>query len=418
MPLNVLNVGPESARTARRLSSSQTDNISGESALRRFDGCRRGFTLIELLVVIAIIAVLIALLLPAVQAAREAARRVSCVNNLKQIGLAMHNYHQINDVFPPGGFPAYTPTANTGNNASPSAHARLLPFLEQQPLYNALNWSLPVINDPQPPGTGYAPYANTTVTITRLTAFICPSDNPPNWNLSSASQPLPNYRAPGNSYFASIGSSLEFASRQTSGPPNGPFSYVGEIGRTAGSGTSWMERATRLALANGGSATVIRAHIDPFRYYLHRNLAQRHRPEQRNPVDAQSDLGCELPGVGPELRGGLRDRPDEPHKCTGRGLDLRHRRRDLRQHSTAAQSDKPLTAIHRPWEQYPAKSRHVGTRKLSPGRCQRGISRWLGSVLEGQHQPANTMGLGLDRTGRGSLLRFVLNRPARRSAAS
>jgi prepilin-type N-terminal cleavage/methylation domain-containing protein/prepilin-type processing-associated H-X9-DG protein len=234
MPLNDLNVGPEAAPATPRLASSQTSNISGESALRHFTVCRRGFTLIELLVVIAIIAVLIALLLPAVQAAREAARRVSCVNNLKQIGLALHNYHQINDVFPPGGFPAYTPTANTGNNSSPSAHARLLPFLEQQPLFDALNWSLPVINDPSPPGTGYAPYANTTVTITRLNAFLCPSDMTPNWNLSSASQPLPNYRAPGNSYFASIGSSLEFASRQTGGPPNGPFSYVGEIGRICG----------------------------------------------------------------------------------------------------------------------------------------------------------------------------------------
>jgi prepilin-type N-terminal cleavage/methylation domain-containing protein len=72
--------------------------------------CRRGgFTLIELLVVIAIIAVLIALLLPAVQAAREAARRAQCVNNLKQIGLAMHNYHSTNDSFPPGGLPQWNP---------------------------------------------------------------------------------------------------------------------------------------------------------------------------------------------------------------------------------------------------------------------------------------------------------------------
>ncbi len=194
---------------------------------------RGGFTLIELLVVIAIIAVLIALLLPAVQAAREAARRMQCVNNLKQIGLAIHNYHETNDVFPPGGFPAYNPTQNNGNNASPSAHARLLPYIEQQPLYNALNWSLTVINDVAP-GNGYGPYANLTVTITRINTFLCPSDTPPNWNLTSASAPLPNYRAPGNNYFASVGSSLEFASRQTSGPPNGPFSYVGEIGRTVG----------------------------------------------------------------------------------------------------------------------------------------------------------------------------------------
>jgi prepilin-type N-terminal cleavage/methylation domain-containing protein/prepilin-type processing-associated H-X9-DG protein len=191
---------------------------------------RGGFTLIELLVVIAIIAVLIALLLPAVQAAREAARRIQCTNNLKQIGLAIHNYVSTNDCFPPGGYPAYTPTQNTGNNASPSAHARLLPYIEQQSLYNALNWSLPVINDPVPPGTGYAPYANSTVSITRLNAFLCPSDTPPNWYMASASAPLPNYQAPGNNYFASVGSSLEFASRQTSGPPNGPFSYIGEIG--------------------------------------------------------------------------------------------------------------------------------------------------------------------------------------------
>src|SRR6187551_1499175 len=95
---------------------------------------RRGFTLIELLVVIAIIAVLIALLLPAVQAAREAARRAQCVNNLKQIGLALHNYHSVADTFPPGAVSAYgknpgqTDALTTWNNWS--ASALLMPYLE------------------------------------------------------------------------------------------------------------------------------------------------------------------------------------------------------------------------------------------------------------------------------------------------
>src|ERR1700743_2973220 len=102
---------------------------------------RSGFTLIELLVVIAIIAVLIALLLPAVQAAREAARRAQCVNNLKQIGLGLHNYHSANDCFPPGGLMTSNGDGSIRpENGSFSAHARMLGSLEQQALYNSANF--------------------------------------------------------------------------------------------------------------------------------------------------------------------------------------------------------------------------------------------------------------------------------------
>ena len=101
----------------------------------------RGFTLIELLVVIAIIAVLIALLLPAVQAAREAARRSQCTNNLKQIGLGLHNYHSTNDIFPMAqGRPCGA--SDTGTGHGPSMLLFMLSNMEQQALYNAFNFSV------------------------------------------------------------------------------------------------------------------------------------------------------------------------------------------------------------------------------------------------------------------------------------
>jgi prepilin-type N-terminal cleavage/methylation domain-containing protein/prepilin-type processing-associated H-X9-DG protein len=130
---------------------------------------RSGFTLIELLVVIAIIAVLIALLLPAVQAAREAARRAQCVNNLKQIGLALHNYHSTNDCFPLG-VSRYGPITAYEWDCW-SGHALMLGALEQTQLYNAANFSL---GNNMPNSVGF--YANSTVTSTRISVFLCPSD--------------------------------------------------------------------------------------------------------------------------------------------------------------------------------------------------------------------------------------------------
>jgi len=156
---------------------------------------RRGFTLIELLVVIAIIAVLIALLLPAVQSAREAARRIQCTNNLKQMGLALHNYHSANGSFPMG----VTAGVYMQNPSPPdpvpidwngwSGHALMLSYLEQGPLYNALNFYFD-------PTTGNSYRINTTVLYARVPGFLCPSDtNSGNFALTGFS----------NNYYGSIG---------------------------------------------------------------------------------------------------------------------------------------------------------------------------------------------------------------------
>ena len=131
---------------------------------------QRGFTLIELLVVISIIGVLIALLLPAVQAAREAARRAQCVNNLKQIGLALHNYEGSQQVLPSGYVSSFD---STGTDLGPGWGwaAMLLPRLEQSPLFASLNFSV-----------GVEVPANSTSRLVILNAFLCPSDRvEPSW---------------------------------------------------------------------------------------------------------------------------------------------------------------------------------------------------------------------------------------------
>lgn len=127
---------------------------------------RRGFTLIELLVVIAIIAILIALLLPAVQQAREAARRSTCKNNLKQIGLALHNYHDTHSRFPPGGI-GWSFTAGQGDNPQLNSMGPLvmiLPFMDMANIYNQFDFSL-----------SYANPANVALAENVIPAYLCPS---------------------------------------------------------------------------------------------------------------------------------------------------------------------------------------------------------------------------------------------------
>jgi prepilin-type N-terminal cleavage/methylation domain-containing protein/prepilin-type processing-associated H-X9-DG protein len=157
----------------------------------RKDSSRSGFTLIELLVVIAIIAVLIALLLPAVQAAREAARRAQCVNNLKQIALACHNYESAQGSFPMGDEPTRFTDPVYGSCAGEylfSAFAYILPFMEQGTDYAQYNFSVP--SDLSPLGITAGSNPNFTAGYQLISSYLCPSDTP-----SSPDQLTVNYTA-------------------------------------------------------------------------------------------------------------------------------------------------------------------------------------------------------------------------------
>jgi prepilin-type N-terminal cleavage/methylation domain-containing protein/prepilin-type processing-associated H-X9-DG protein len=197
----------------------------GRGSLRTF-----AFTLIELLVVIAIIAVLIALLLPAVQSAREAARRAQCINNLKQIGIALHNYHDTVGAFP-------TSIMGWGYGNSTSDHraswiAMTLPYLEQSPVYNSINFSVNMRQDSTNNGAnGWA--IEHTAYMTPLSVLMCPTDPSPSfsrWDRADtgvgwdfkASQPLNS--GPKLSYYGNMGDN--HADSDFGGAPYWPFTTL------------------------------------------------------------------------------------------------------------------------------------------------------------------------------------------------
>ncbi len=198
-----------------------------------------GFTLIELLVVIAIIAILIALLLPAVQQAREAARRSTCKNGLKQLGLALHNYHSTYKTFPPN--PVCTTTENTGGRYKQSwlawsGIAMLLPYMDQTPVYQRINWSYRW--DSNVAGT-----VNNTMARTRIPALLCPSDPGSGSNYTAAMGPT--------SYSLSAGPATSW-STGASNPGFATFrrgSRVSDI--TDGSSNTIAAAETEIGLNNG-----------------------------------------------------------------------------------------------------------------------------------------------------------------------
>jgi prepilin-type N-terminal cleavage/methylation domain-containing protein/prepilin-type processing-associated H-X9-DG protein len=189
-----------------------------------------GFTLIELLVVIAIIGVLIALLLPAVQAAREAARRAQCINNMKQLGLALANYEAAHGSYPMSYAQRadWDPTNSSGTiedsgwgNISP--HVLLLPFLEQTQTYNALNLQISM-------DEGECDGIQATAACTRINSFLCPSSLLPvgnYWGYGPGTGVVEwvSGRFPGNNYFGSVGASV---CPWDNARPNGLFSIMAD----------------------------------------------------------------------------------------------------------------------------------------------------------------------------------------------
>jgi prepilin-type N-terminal cleavage/methylation domain-containing protein/prepilin-type processing-associated H-X9-DG protein len=204
---------------------------------------RRGFTLIELLVVIAIIAVLIALLLPAVQAAREAGRRASCVNNLKQIGLALHNYHSTYDSFPMGSSQNIQKVNPIVYNSAHglSAHAQMIGFMGETALYNSINFCFGLASAQIPAGP-----VQTTVARARVQYFLCPSD-PDAGRINL------------NNYNDSFGTSTTPSTVQTTAGSNGLFTFWRSYGiRDCTDGTA-NTVAFSEALVSDGSTNYTRA---------------------------------------------------------------------------------------------------------------------------------------------------------------
>jgi prepilin-type N-terminal cleavage/methylation domain-containing protein/prepilin-type processing-associated H-X9-DG protein len=223
----------------------------------------RGFTLIELLVVIAIIAVLIALLLPAVQSAREAARRAQCTNNMKQIGLAVNNYVSTNGAIPPSAcFPAIAQEGSV-NYQDQGVLCRVLPYLEQNPDYNSINFNYGVRgvwvtggawDDPANDDNWSGDYgrSNKTANTTYVSAFLCPSD-PNNGGNNTVLVNGQNKLVCTTDYYWNVGLGRWF----TGGMVNGPSYSPGAADFTSPGSYDASKTITMASYTDGTSNTVV-----------------------------------------------------------------------------------------------------------------------------------------------------------------
>jgi prepilin-type N-terminal cleavage/methylation domain-containing protein/prepilin-type processing-associated H-X9-DG protein len=230
---------------------------------------RRGFTLVELLVVIAIIGVLVALLLPAVQAAREAARRTQCVNNMKQIGLGLQNYHDTFKKFPPQAIWGYpnTPSNQLGRLPAPYHHTwvtGILPFMEQQPLYDTVDFRLPAWQQ--------------AIVGTRVEALHCPSDG------GGLDDPSQTHGIEYTNYPGSAGYHWWYPTARGKGLWDGVFNYVKSL------------RMAEITDGTSNTAMVIERYSRGFEGPAQQNAAGSPRPAGWAPVFCSAFVATGIAG--------------------------------------------------------------------------------------------------------------------------